>query len=96
MGHIRIQCSVTDDNKIALNRKKNTIVRVLNGKIQEFEIEYREFEMLYIGKTIRENNKDTVFYSTDEEIKTKVLEMLKYTPYLEPDKLIIRKYETNK
>lgn len=86
MGHIRIQCSVTDDNKIALNRKKNTIVRVLNGKIQEFEIEYREFEMTIV---------EDVRYNTDEEIKTKVLEMLKYTPYLEPDKLIIRRYETN-
>ena len=86
MGHIRIQCSVTDDNKIALNRKKNTIVRVLNGKIQEFEIEYREFEMTIV---------EDVRYNTDEEIKTKVLEMLKYTPYLEIDKLIIRRYETN-
>ena len=86
MGHIRIQCSVTDDNKIALNRKKNTIVRILNGKIQEFEIEYREFEMTIV---------EDVRYNTDEEIKTKVLEMLKYTPYLEIDKLIIRRYETN-
>ena len=86
MGHIRIQCSVTDDNKIALNRKKNTIVRVLNGKIQEFEIEYREFEMTIV---------EDIRHNTDEEIKTKVLEMLKYTPYLEPDKLIIRRYETN-
>ena len=95
MGHIRIQCSVTDDNKIALNRKKNTILRVLNGKIQGFEIEFREFEMTYIDKTIRKGNKDTSSYGTDEEIKTKVLEMLKYTPYLEPDKLIIRRYETD-
>jgi hypothetical protein len=95
MGHIRIQCSVTDDNKIAFNRKKNTILRVLNGKIQGFEIEFREFEMDYIGKTIRKDNKDTFSYGTDEEIKTKVLEMLKYTPYLEPDKLIIRRYETD-
>lgn len=86
MGHIRIQCSVTDDNKIALNRKKNTIVRVLNGKIQEFEIEYKEFEMTIV---------EDIRHNTDEEIKTKVLEMLKYTPYLEPDKLIIRRYETN-
>ena len=54
MGHIRIQCSVTDDNKIALNRKKNTIVRVLNGKIQEFEIEYKEFEMTIV-EDIRHN-----------------------------------------
>lgn len=87
MGHIRIQCSVTDDNKMALNRKKNTIIRVLNGKIQEFEIEYREFEMTIV---------EDVRYNTDEEIKTKVLEMLKYTPYLEIDKLIIRRHETNK
>lgn len=86
MGHIRIQCSVTDDNKIALNRNKNTIVRVLNGKIQEFEIEYKEFEMTIV---------EDIRHNTDEEIKTKVLEMLKYTPYLEPDKLIIRRYETN-
>ena len=86
MGHIRIQCSVTDDNKIALNRKKNTIVRVLNGKIQEFEIEYKEFEMTIV---------EDVRHNTDEEIKTKILEMLKYTPYLEIDKLIIRRYETN-
>lgn len=86
MGYIRIQCSVTDDNKIALNRKKNTIVRVLNGKIQEFEIEYKEFEMTIV---------EDVRYNTDEEIKTKILEMLKYTPYLEIDKLIIRRYETN-
>jgi hypothetical protein len=93
MGHIRIQCSVTDDNKIALNRKKNTILRVLNGKIQEFAIEYNEFEMDYIGKIIRKGNKDTFSYGTDEEIKTKILEMLKYTPYLEIDKLIIRRYE---
>ena len=86
MGHIRIQCSVTDDNKIALNRKKNTIVRVLNGKIQEFEIEYKEFEMTIV---------EDVRHNTDEEIKIKILEMLKYTPYLEIDKLIIRRYETN-
>ena len=86
MGHIRIQCSVTDDNKIALNRKKNTIIRVLNGKIEEFEIEYREFEMTIV---------EDVRHNTDEEIKTKILEMLKYTPYLEIDKLIIRRYETN-
>ena len=64
-------------------------------KIEEFEIEYKEFEMDYIGKTIRKDNKDTISYSTNEEIKTKVLEMLKYTPYLEPDKLIIRRYETD-
>jgi hypothetical protein len=95
MEHIIIQCSVTDDNKIALNREKNTILRVLNGKIEEFGIEYREFEMSYIGKTIRKDNKDTISYGTNEEIKTKVLEMLKYTPYLEPDKLIIRRHETD-
>lgn len=92
--YIRITCSVTNDNKIALNRKKNTILRVLNGKIEEFEIEYTEFEMEYFGRKVCiENNDIMEFPHDDEEIKKKVLEILKYTPYLEKDKLVITKYE---
>lgn len=88
--------SVTNENKKALRKDKNCIIRVLpNKEFQVFELYDTEFEM-----EIKENysfikdlDEDTVknILLSEEEMIEHCIEILKYTPYLEIDKFKIVK-----
>lgn len=90
MKCITIQCDVTDENKVALRKEKNTIIRVIDNKIETFEIYGTQFEM-DMKEEFYLKDLPKKYESTDEDFKKRFLEVLKYTPYLQPDSIIVRR-----
>ena len=87
---------VTNQNKEALRTKNNYIIRVLpNGEFLAVELQGTQFEMDILTRQYSVNDKD--YSETEEEMLQHCIEILKYTPYLEIDKLEIvkSKYSTN-
>jgi hypothetical protein len=94
MNYYKLKGSVTNQNKESLRQDKNCIIRVMpNNEFQCFIIEGTEFEM-----DIKENyyflNENQIYYTTDneEDVLKQCIKLLKYTPYVEIDKIQIIKY----
>ena len=85
---------VTNQNKEALRTKNNYIIRVLpNGEFLAVELQGTQFEMDILTGSwglLKENES-----LTEEEMLQHCIEILKYTPYLEIDKLEIVKSKYN-
>jgi len=85
---------VTNKNKEALRTKNNYVIRVLpNGEFLAVELQGTQFEMdiLTASWGLLKTNKSL----TEEEMLQHCIEILKYTPYLEIDKLEIIKSKYN-
>jgi len=85
---------VTNQNKEALKTKNNCVIRVLpNGEFSAVELQGTQFEMdiLTTSWELLKTNESL----TEEEMLQHCIEILKYTPYLEIDKLEIIKSKYN-
>jgi hypothetical protein len=88
---------VTNQNKEALRTKNNYVIRVLpNGKFLAVELQGTQFEMdILTSSWVLLKKDESLTDLTEEEMLQHCIEILKYTPYLEIDKLEIIKSEYN-
>jgi hypothetical protein len=93
MEYYKLKGSVTNQNKEALRQNKNRVVKILpDNKFLIVELEETEFEMeIPCDFSQTDFNKNLI----EELLLKHCISILKYTSYLEIDKLKIIKSEYN-